>query len=119
MKLDRTRRLFFGMKIDAKLREGLSRVSPGDKRYFDGSEYLTICADGEDHWVGKVIEVPLQADSIDDVKRNVISILTRLLTDVRVPREVSIFAAADDMTQRDLSSVTYHRQGQAGEEYGD
>jgi hypothetical protein len=110
------------MKIDAKLREGLSRVNPADKRYFDGSEYLTIAGDGEDNWVGKIVETPLTADGVDDVKRNVISILTRILTDVRIPREVSIFAAVDDLTQRDLSSVTYHgRQAEraAGDDYDD
>jgi hypothetical protein len=31
MKLDKTTSLFFGTKIDSKLREALSQAKPGDK----------------------------------------------------------------------------------------
>jgi hypothetical protein len=37
MKLDKSCALFFGTKIDSKLREGLALSKPGDKKYFDGS----------------------------------------------------------------------------------
>ena len=44
MKLDKTTALFFGTKIDSKLREALSQSKTGDKKYFDGTseEFLRI-----------------------------------------------------------------------------
>ena len=50
MKLDKACALFFGTKIDSKLREGLALSKPGDKKYFDGSseEFLRIMELGED-----------------------------------------------------------------------
>ena len=50
MKLDKGCSLFFGTKIDSKLREGLALSKPGDKKYFDGSsdEFLRVIEIGDD-----------------------------------------------------------------------
>src|SRR5207249_4652101 len=62
MKLDKSSSLFFGTKIDSKLREGLALSKPGDKKYFDGTseEFLRVMEIGDDkdkeRWIGKVIK---------------------------------------------------------------
>jgi len=69
------------MKIDAKLREGLAQATPGDRRYFDdpNSPYLRVLSMGEDQWIGKIIDAGIGPGEIEDIQRNVISILNRIV----------------------------------------
>ncbi len=94
MKLDKTSALFFGTRIDSKLREGLALSKPGDKKYFDGSseEFLRIIETAEEKWVGKVIRGGLAVTEVDDIQRNVLSILRRVAPNARIPAsQVKIF----------------------------
>ena len=98
MKLDKTCSLFFGTKIDSKLREGLALSKPGDKKYFDGSseEFLRVLEIGDEkdreRWIGKVIKPGPAVTEVDDIQRNVISILRRIAPNARVPiSSVKIF----------------------------
>ena len=98
MKLDKTCSLFFGTKIDSKLREGLALSKPGDKKYFDGSseDFLRVLEIGDEkdreRWIGKVIKPGPAVTEVDDIQRNVISILRRIAPNARVPiSSVKIF----------------------------
>lgn len=98
MKLDKACALFFGTKIDSKLREGLALSKPGDKKYFDGSseEFLRIMELGEDkdkeRWIGKVIKPGPAVTEVDDIQRNILSILRRVAPNARIPASaVKIF----------------------------
>jgi len=99
MKLDKERKLFFGYKIDSKLREALANATPGDRHYFEDpdSEYLRICSVGEERWIGKVIKCGLGVNDVEDVQRNVVSILRRVAPNMRhSPNNVKIFSIADE-----------------------
>lgn len=91
MKLDKSCSLFFGTKIDSKLREGLALSKPGDKKYFDGSsdEFLRVMEIGDDkdkeRWIGKVIKPGPAVTEVDDIQRNVLSILRRVAPNARIP----------------------------------
>jgi hypothetical protein len=91
MKLDKSCALFFGTKIDSKLREGLALSKPGDKKYFDGSseEFLRVIELGDDkekeRWIGKVIKAGPAVTEVDDIQRNIISILRRVAPNARIP----------------------------------
>lgn len=98
MKLDKSCALFFGTKIDSKLREGLALSKPGDKKYFDGSseEFLRVIEIGEDkdkeRWIGKVIKAGPAVTEVDDIQRNILSILRRVAPNARIPASaVKIF----------------------------
>jgi hypothetical protein len=98
MKLDKTTQLFFATKIDSKLREGLALSKPGDKKYFDGSseEFLRILEIGDEkdkeRWIGKVIKPGPAVTEVDDIQRNVLSILRRVAPNARIPQSaVKIF----------------------------
>ncbi len=98
MKLDKTCSLFFATKIDSKLREGLALSKPGDKKYFDGSseEFLRVLEIGDEkdkeRWVGKVIKPGPAVTEVDDIQRNIISILRRIAPNARIPASaVKIF----------------------------
>lgn len=90
MNLDKSGQLFFGCKVDSKLRDALSQAKPSERRYFEGaasgSEFLTICTFGEEEqWIGKVLDGGLNVTEIDDIQRNVVSILRRISSDIRIP----------------------------------
>jgi len=98
MKLDKSCSLFFATKIDSKLREGLALSKPGDKKYFDGSseEFLRVLEIGDEkdkeRWIGKVIKPGPAVTEIDDIQRNILSILRRVAPNARIPASaVKIF----------------------------
>jgi hypothetical protein len=98
MKLDKTCSLFFATKIDSKLREGLALSKPGDKKYFDGSseDFLRVLEIGDEkdkeRWIGKVIKPGPAVTEVDDIQRNILSILRRVAPNARIPQSaVKIF----------------------------
>jgi hypothetical protein len=98
MKLDKSTSLFFATKIDSKLREGLALSKPGDKKYFDGSseEFLRVLEIGDEkdkeRWIGKVIKPGPAVTEVDDIQRNVLSILRRVAPNARIAQSaVKIF----------------------------
>jgi hypothetical protein len=94
MKIDKTSALFFGTRIDSKLREGLALSKPGDKKYFDGSseDFLRVIEMPDEKWIGKVIRGGPSVTEVDDIQRNVLSILRRVAPNARIPAsQVKIF----------------------------
>ena len=86
MKLDKTCSLFFGTKIDSKLREALSQCKPGDRKYFEGGsdEFLRVVEVEEEKWIGKVVKGGTPITEVEDIQRNIISILRRVAPNARV-----------------------------------
>lgn len=84
--------IFIGYKMDGPLRRRLEGLTGPDKKYVssEDSTFLRICRLGEDEYVGKVIHERLSTDRVDDVRRNVLSILQRLCPDVRFPQHLDI-----------------------------
>ena len=92
-----THPLFVGFKLDSSLRRQLEALSGPDRRYVsaDDSTFLMICRHADDHYVGKLIEDRLTTDRVEDVRRNVLSIMRRLCPDVRLPNVLEIWPAAE------------------------
>ena len=87
MKLDKTCALFFATKIDSKLREALSQCKQGDRKYFEGEsdEFLRVVEFEEEKWIGKVVKAGSPVTEVDDIQRNIVSILRRVAPNARVP----------------------------------
>jgi hypothetical protein len=97
MKLDKSTALFFGTKIDSKLREALSQCKPGDRKYFEGGsdEFLRVLEVDEEKWLGKVIQPGPAVTEVDDIQRNIVSILRRIAPNGRVSASsIKIFTLA-------------------------
>lgn len=79
--------IFVGFKMDGPLRRQLQSLTGPNRTYVshDDTTFLTICRIGEDEYVGKVVGERLTTDRVDDVRRNVLSILQRLCPDTRFP----------------------------------
>ncbi len=84
--------IFVGFKMDGSLRRRLQSLEGPDRRYVstDDPTFLTICRLGEDQYVGKIVDGRLTTDRVEDVRRNVVSILQRLCPDHRLPAQFEI-----------------------------
>ena len=94
MRIDSDRKLFVCLRIDNKMRDQLAQAPARDKVYFDGSDprYLTTMRSGEDNFIGKIIDAGTSAASMDDLKRNLLSILTRVAPGRHRDNAVKVFS---------------------------
>jgi hypothetical protein len=92
LKLRDRQPLFVGTKMDSQVRRRLESITGADKKYFSREEttFLTICQLGEDEYVGKIIEERMTTERVDDIRRNVLSILQRLCPETRFPAVLEI-----------------------------
>src|SRR5690349_21263017 len=97
MRIETNRKIFVGVKIDNKLRDAIEHCPPRDKVYIDGSDprYLQVVRSEENSYVGKVLDGGVTAASMDDLKRNLQSILTRVAQGRRSDDDVKVFALDD------------------------
>jgi hypothetical protein len=97
MRIEPERKLFVCLRVDNKMRDQLAHCAPRDKAYFDGSDpqYLQIVRATEDSYIGKVIDAGSPAVGMDDLKRNLLSILTRIAPGRHREDAVKVFALDD------------------------
>ena len=86
--------IFIGFKVSRVLRHHLESLSNVEKAYISGndSSFLRTCEVGEDLYVGKVVHEALSTDRVDDVRRNILSILRKLGPVVPLPTTLRIFS---------------------------
>jgi len=81
------KRLFVGIKISSKLQRELDNCARGTEHYFkeDTPEALKIVTVGEDKLIGRFLEDGFPVSSIDDVSRNVRSVVSLITSGYRIP----------------------------------
>jgi hypothetical protein len=86
--------IFIGFKASRALRHLLESLSNVEKAYIssDDSAFLRACEIGEDLYVGKVVREALSTDHVEDVRRNILSILRKLGPVVPLPTTLRIFS---------------------------
>lgn len=96
MHIDLSQKLFVGIRVDNKLREALDHCPSRDRAYFDGTDarYLTMVRGAEDTFLGKVIDPGVRVLALDDLKRNILSLLIRIQAR-RSEEDVKVFALVD------------------------
>ena len=96
MELTDGQKIFIGFRMDGSLRHQLDSLEGPDRQYVsrEPSAFLTICKHGDDSFVGKVIDDRLTTDRVDDVRRNVLSIVGRLCPEIRLPEQLEIWICA-------------------------
>ena len=89
--------IFIGFKADSSLRQRLEALSDSEKQYVSAEEpaFLRVCRVGEDTYVGKLIRESLTTDQVEDIRRNILSILRRLSHVVRLPVHLKILACSE------------------------
>jgi hypothetical protein len=86
--------MFIGFKADKGLRLRLESLSIPEKSYVssDDSGFLRVCQLGEDTYVGKLIRDRLTTNQVEDIRRNILSIVRKLGPLVRLPGDLKILA---------------------------
>ena len=107
MKLSDGQAIFVGFKLEGSLKHQLGSLSGPDAQYVsrDESTFLRICTKDDHPYVGKVIREPLATDRVEDVRRNVISIVGRLCPDVRLPTVLQIWVCEKDTENEDTAAM--------------
>jgi hypothetical protein len=97
MRIEHQRKLFIGIKIDNKMRDQLHNCPQRDKHYVDGSDpqYLMQVRAVEDTFIGKPVDAGTPAVSMDDLKRNILSILNRVAPGRHREDAIKVFALDD------------------------
>jgi hypothetical protein len=92
--------IFIGFKMDTSLSRQLEALEGPNKQYVstDSSDFLRICTLGGDRYVGKLIHERLTTDRVDDIRRNVLSILGRICPETRVPQNLVIIPCGSNST---------------------
>jgi len=102
--------IFIGFKAGRALRQMLESLGNTDKKYVssEGSAFLRLCSIGEDIYVGKLIHEALATDRVDDIRRNILSILRKLGPAVPLPTTLRIFAcrAVDETSTSSEDGLT-------------
>lgn len=75
------KRLFVAIKVSPTLQNELNSPAPGTERYFksDDTEFLHVVSFGEEKLIGRYVKDGFPVVEIDDVSRNVRSIV-KLIT---------------------------------------
>jgi hypothetical protein len=86
--------IFIGFKAGRAIRHLLESFDNTENEYFssEDSTFLRRCRIGEDVYVGKLISEALATDRVDDVRRNILSILRKLGPTVPLPTTLKIFS---------------------------
>lgn len=116
MKLVKDQQFFFGCKIDSKMREALSQARPGDRKYFEGesSEFLSICTAGDERWIGKILKGGMNVGEVEDIQRNIVSILRRISPTIRTSvSSIKMYAAEEGDEPADLLPEEPAEEGDA------
>jgi len=89
-------RLFVGIKISTKLQNDLDRPAPGTEHYFnaESADYLHVVTVGEQKLIGRYVKDGFPASDVDNVSRNVCSIVKLITGGHRIEEgSVHIYAA--------------------------
>lgn len=94
MRIEPERKLFVGIRIDNKMRDQLHNCAARDKHYVDGTDpnYLCQIRAVEDSYIGKLIDPGTPAASMEDLKRNIFSILNRVAPGRHRDDAIKVFA---------------------------
>lgn len=77
---------FLGIKINTKLQEALDKSNPLNRFYFQDNnpEFLQIVNLDSDKYIGKFVEQGIGYRAMEDICRNIISIMHKLCPDLPI-----------------------------------
>lgn len=97
--------IFVGFKMDTSLGRQIDALEGSNRQYVtaDSSDFLRICKLGKDRYVGKLIHERLTTERIDDIKRNVLTMLNRLCPETRFPQILVVMACGAEEEEPDAA----------------
>ena len=78
MKLSSATKLFMGLRVDAAMKRQIDEGNTRGKPVFKAGDpaHLEIIREGEDLYIGRIVDAGLSVDDIGDLQRNIRSILS-------------------------------------------
>ena len=103
MRLLDTQPIFIGFKMDSSLGRQIDALTGPDLQYVssENSDFLRICKLGKDRYVGKLIHERMTTERVDDIKRNVLTMLARLCPETRFPEKLVVLACGAEEESED------------------
>lgn len=91
---------FLGLKITPKFQEGLDKCNSYNKFYFQANdpEFLQIITIDSNKYIGKVVEQGIEYKKVEDICRNIISIIHKLCPDISNSTDSIKLLAVDSST---------------------
>jgi hypothetical protein len=88
--------IFIGFKVDRQLRERLATLDDSDRKYVSAqsSTFLRLCGVGEDLYIGKLVDERLTTDQVEDIRRNVLSLIRKFGPGSPLPTHLQILACS-------------------------
>ncbi len=96
VELEQDHPIFVGFKMETSLRRQVEALTGSDKKYvsaMDSPDFLSLCRMADKLYVGKLVRERLTTDRVDDVRRNVLSIMRRLFPEERLPEKLEILVS--------------------------
>lgn len=102
MRVDTSCKLFAGVRIDGRIREQLEKCPARDRHYFEDpeSKYLMVLRGGDETYLGKLLDPAMSVSSMEDLRRNIWSILQRVCPGRRDETEIKLYAVTDSMSSK-------------------
>jgi hypothetical protein len=93
IKVDRERKVFLGIKLDSAMRREIEQGPARQRPAFRAGDpaHLELLEVGEDLFMGRVLDHGLAADGIDDLKRNIRSIVQMTFPGQRAGASLNLF----------------------------
>ena len=97
MRIESDRKLFVGLRVDSKMRDQLEKCPQRDRVYFDAEDvrYLTVMRGGDDSFIGKMVDGATPVSALEDLRRNVLSILNRICPGRRDEEDVKVYSVGE------------------------
>ena len=93
--------IFVGFEIDERIEQALAGCRDADRVFIEDPIYLERAVTGGRHYIGKQLSDNAGLDCIEDVARNVASLLARVAPDLHLEsREVRLVAGESDGEHR-------------------
>ncbi len=96
VELEQDHPIFVGFKLATSLRRQVEALTGSDSKYVsdrDSPDFLSLCRMADKLYVGKLVRERLTTDRVDDVRRNVLSIMRRLFPEERLPEKLEILVS--------------------------
>ncbi len=108
MKLSAERKLFLGLRLDAAMKRQLDEGKiPGRPIYKAGDPaHLEVMEQQGEFYVGRIIEAGFAIDQLEDLKRNIRSIVSITFTDHKPSTSLRLFAIDESESENKLAAAS-------------
>lgn len=107
MKLSGERKLFLGLKVDAAMKRQLDEGKTAGRPVFHRGDpaHLEILEQGGELYIGRILDPGFPIDELEDLRRNVRSIVTLTFPSQKAPTSFKLFAVDEEQFAPGLAAA--------------